>query len=172
MDSRDHAAHRVEQQLRLALRQPSAKDDQVRVKNGHEVRHRHANHGEGLFEDGAGLAVSLARRLKDEPGIALFSQARALSFGGRAEDFAASGGNPLARDLAFKVADFAEVLIPARPLEIETVELPGVPGAAAVELAIDENARADAGAERDKHEAARVARHAAPVLADCRHVAG
>src|SRR5439155_3751246 len=98
-------------------------------------------------------------------------QGRALSFGRRAEDFAASGGNPLARSLAFKVADFAEVLIPARPLEIETVELPGVPSATAVELAIDENARADAGAERNKHKAARVARHAAPVLAGGRHVA-
>src|SRR2546428_7296951 len=110
------AVHGVERHPRPPLRTPSAKGDRSRVKNGHEVRHRHANHGEGLFEDGAGLAVSLARRLKDEPGIALFSQARALSFGGRAEDFAASGGHPPARDLAFKVADFAEVLIPARPL--------------------------------------------------------
>src|SRR5439155_25309956 len=76
-----------------------------------------------------------------------------------------------ARDLAFKVADFAEVLIPAGPLEIQMVELPGVPSATAVELAIDENARADAGAERNKHKAARVARHAAPVLAGGRHVA-
>src|SRR5207249_7997543 len=110
MDSRDHAGHRVQQQLRLALSQPAAKDDQVRVKNSYEVRYCYAHHGEGLFEDGAGLAVSLARRLKHEPGVALFSQGRALSFGGRAEDFAARGGNPQARDLAFKVADFAEVL--------------------------------------------------------------
>ena len=92
MDSRDHAAHRIEQQIRLAFHQPAAKNDQVRVKNRYEVRHRYAHHGEGLFEDGAGLAVSLARRLKDEPGVALFSQGRALSFGGRAEDFAARGG--------------------------------------------------------------------------------
>src|SRR5215831_6032598 len=66
--------------------------------------------------------------------------------------------------------DVAKILLPAMPVHVHPIELAGIAGASAVEPTAHKNAGANPRSESDENEIVDAPGHAAPVLADGRHV--
>ena len=114
--------------------------------------------------------VALMQCLEDITRIALVGQRGWLVAIAIRNHLASQLRQSQARDVGLEVSRVGKVLGPTRPLEIHSEELSRKAVAPAANSAIDEDARANPGTERDEHEILDAARHSTPMLANRGHV--